>query len=209
MDHWSVIADERRRLADVLDTLTDDQWAHPSLCAGWSVKDVAAHVMVGPTSSPRASATAMLKARGSVDRAMRLMAAQRAEEPTEALVACLRDEADSPFAPPVVGWLGPLADIRLHSLDITVPLGIDVEFTSEPWRVIFDFLVSWRARVGFIPGGRPALTLVADDAGWQHGAGPRVAGPAASLAMALCRRPAGLARLDGPGVAALERWVRS
>ncbi len=35
---------ERAELAEFLATLTPQQWARPSLCAGWSVKDVVAHI---------------------------------------------------------------------------------------------------------------------------------------------------------------------
>jgi uncharacterized protein (TIGR03083 family) len=37
--------EERRDLADLLDSLTPEQWAAPSLCAGWSVRDVVAHIL--------------------------------------------------------------------------------------------------------------------------------------------------------------------
>ncbi len=36
---------QRRRLADVLAGLSDEQWAAPSRCAGWSVRDVVAHLV--------------------------------------------------------------------------------------------------------------------------------------------------------------------
>ena len=41
---WAAIDDQRRRTADLLATLTDDQWDHPSLCEGWTVRHVAAHL---------------------------------------------------------------------------------------------------------------------------------------------------------------------
>lgn len=36
---------QRRRLQDTLATLTDEQWLHPSRCAGWTVQDVIAHLI--------------------------------------------------------------------------------------------------------------------------------------------------------------------
>lgn len=35
---------QRRRLADALASLTDEQWAHPSRCEGWSNRDVIVHL---------------------------------------------------------------------------------------------------------------------------------------------------------------------
>src|SRR5438045_2447830 len=38
---------ERAALLDLLSGLTDEQWAKPTVCAGWSVKDVALHILGG------------------------------------------------------------------------------------------------------------------------------------------------------------------
>ena len=207
MDLPAVIAAERRALADLLEPLTPAQWEAPSLCGGWSVKDVATHLMIGPTIDQADAGRAVMAARGNIGRAMDLMVADRRDRPTSQVVADLREHAESTFAPPVVGLRGPLTDIRLHALDIAIPLGLEVEHTPEVWPVVLDFLVSWRARVGFVPGGRPRLAYVVTDLDWHHGSGPRVAGPAAYLAMALCRRTAGLARLEGPGLERFTAWV--
>ncbi|MBA2607436.1 MAG: maleylpyruvate isomerase family mycothiol-dependent enzyme [Actinobacteria bacterium] len=39
------IVRQRRRLADTLRTLTDEQWASPSRCEGWTVQDVVSHLI--------------------------------------------------------------------------------------------------------------------------------------------------------------------
>ena len=44
MTIWDDIADERRTLASELALLNEDQWAVDSLCEGWTVKEVAAHL---------------------------------------------------------------------------------------------------------------------------------------------------------------------
>jgi uncharacterized protein (TIGR03083 family) len=41
---WRVIDAQRAQLSDLLADLTDDEWRKPSLCAGWTVRDVAAHL---------------------------------------------------------------------------------------------------------------------------------------------------------------------
>lgn len=45
---WALIHEERAAMAATLESLTPEEWEHPSLCAGWSVKDVAAHVISNP-----------------------------------------------------------------------------------------------------------------------------------------------------------------
>ena len=72
---WDLIAAERRGLADLLDTLGDEQWATLTLCDAWTVKDMAAHVMVGPTVSYPELAGAMVMARFNLDRALERMTA--------------------------------------------------------------------------------------------------------------------------------------
>ncbi len=37
--------EERARLLDLLATLTPEQWDSPTICPGWSVKDIAAHLL--------------------------------------------------------------------------------------------------------------------------------------------------------------------
>lgn len=44
-DQLEPLARQRRRLAQVLGELGDDQWCEPSRCVGWSVQDVAAHLV--------------------------------------------------------------------------------------------------------------------------------------------------------------------
>ena len=42
---WQTIDAQRRLVADLLASLSDDEWRQPSLCDGWTVKDVAAHLL--------------------------------------------------------------------------------------------------------------------------------------------------------------------
>ena len=51
---WGYIDEQRADLADFLDTLTPEQWETPSLCRGWTVRDVAAHVTQSTMSWGRA-----------------------------------------------------------------------------------------------------------------------------------------------------------
>jgi len=37
---------ERDRLIQVLEGLDDDRWRTPSLCAGWSVRELVVHVLM-------------------------------------------------------------------------------------------------------------------------------------------------------------------
>lgn len=47
MSTLELITAERRRVADLLAGLDDEQWAAPSLCDGWTVREVGAHLTAG------------------------------------------------------------------------------------------------------------------------------------------------------------------
>ena len=92
----SVIASERRSLAELLASLADEQWQTPSLCASWRVRDVAAHVALVPTAPGLlALIGGVVKAGGNPNRYNHDLAVRHANRPTAVIVAELRDHADS------------------------------------------------------------------------------------------------------------------
>ena len=210
MDIWATLAEERRATADLLAGLTDDQWARPSLCSAWTVKDVAVHLVPTTGKGMGEFVWATVRARGNVHRASESLVAKYAAAMSPAeIIGKLRADAEDRFAPPGVGALGPYTDVLVHRLDIAVPLGIAVDRPIEHWRASLDFLVSNKGRRGFVKRGLPQVTLRASDLDWSHGSGPEVTGPAAALGLSLCGRAALLDRLNGPGRESLATWVGS
>ena len=68
MDVWPVIHTERKALADDVRDLSDEQWATPSLCSKWTVRDVLAHMtatakIAGPAFFPKLAASGFSLAR--------------------------------------------------------------------------------------------------------------------------------------------------
>jgi uncharacterized protein (TIGR03083 family) len=207
---WQLIEAERRALADLLDTLTPEQWAAPSLCGAWSVREVVAHTMVGQTGTMTQFAGAMLRARGSFDRANEILAVRRAAAlSTAELADSLRTHAAHRFTPPMMDWRAPLTDLLVHRLDVVVPLRIEHGRPRDGWPVALGYLRDPRAAGAFAAKGAPDLTYVATDVAWSHGSGPRVEASAEALALALTRRPARVDDLAGPGAEALAHWARS
>ena len=149
----------------------------------WTVKDVAAHLMAADEGAVREFLVAWVRGGFSFDRANQRMTAARAAMPVSELTALMREHADSRFAPPTMDWHAPLTDVMIHREDIAVPLGLPSDRPVESWRHVLDFLVSPKARRGFVAGRLPGVRLVATDVDWSHGSGPEVTGPAASLAL--------------------------
>lgn len=126
MEIRRAIAAERRELADLLDQLRPGQWDAPSLCAGWRVREVAAHMSMGFRYPLPAVLWELAKARGSLHRmADRLARKDAAAASTGDLAAFLRGNADHPWKPPVGGIETALGHDVIHGLDITVALGLD------------------------------------------------------------------------------------
>ena len=67
---WDVVNAQRRALTDLLPELSEEEWRQPSLCAGWTVRDVVAHLAI-QSDGLAGALPALLRARGNVDRMVR------------------------------------------------------------------------------------------------------------------------------------------
>jgi uncharacterized protein (TIGR03083 family) len=204
MDTFDLIAAERLRLADALAPLGPDDWESPSLCAGWSVHVVAAHLNAPWTVSIPGMMVAIARSlsfSGGLDRVARDVAGRL--DPA-ACVAGLRDHAGSHFTPPGSGPEAPLTDVLVHGSDMLVPLGHEVEPAPDAVPTSLGWLAQGRAK-GFVTRGRvDGLAFEATDLDRSFGTGGAVVrGPALALCGALCGRAVMLDRLTGDGVPVL------
>ena len=110
-DLWRTIHHERARLADLLEALTDDEWNAPSLCAGWRVRDVAAHVISSAAATRTDMVIGVLKSRGSFNRLVDQMARRDGARPTAAILARYRAHQGSRKRPAVTKPLDPLESV--------------------------------------------------------------------------------------------------
>jgi uncharacterized protein (TIGR03083 family) len=205
---FAAVADERRRLAGLLEGLNAAQLATPSLCEGWDVKTVAAHIVSTVVDGTPAFLRLALR-RLSMARAIDELARRRAQLPAIEIVAGLRRCADRPISPPLFGPLDPLADVLVHGGDIRIPLGQPFRPDPQLAALAMDFLTGpWP--LGFVPLGRlRGISMRADDIGRVWGTGAEIRGPVAALMMTITGRTALLHQLDGPGLPELRRRVSS
>ncbi|MGV9674125.1 maleylpyruvate isomerase family mycothiol-dependent enzyme [Nocardia sp. NPDC003482] len=116
---------ERERLADLLGGLDADGWAAPSLCAGWRVREVVAHITMPYRYSLPRFLLGFAAARFSFDRyADKAARADTARLSDADLLTALRDNIEHPWRPPRGGAAGALSHDVIHGLDITEPLGL-------------------------------------------------------------------------------------
>jgi uncharacterized protein (TIGR03083 family) len=191
---------ERISIADLFDSLTDEQWRTPSLCAGWTVLHVAAHLTTQTRATWRGMATGMIRARGDwnrmeVDMAERIVARHSKDE----IIAMLRETAGSPRRAPGAALLDPLLDTIVHGQDVARPLGI-----ARPMPVEQTVAALEHARTSRFYGARKRFAdtrLIATDCDWSAGDGTReLRGPVGDLLLVATGRPAGLAALSGDAV---------
>jgi uncharacterized protein (TIGR03083 family) len=200
---FDAVAAERRRIADLLDALDEDSLATPSLCTGWDVKTVAAHLVSVFADSFWTFQRAAIRY-GGINRAIDELARRRARTPAADIAHALRQRADHRLNPPVTGPLSGLADVLVHSGDIQIPLGLPFRPADEPVGWALDFLTGPRP-LGFVPRGRlHGVSLHSTDIGRSWGTGAEIHGPAALLMMAVTGRVGVLGLLDGPGADVLR-----
>jgi len=197
---------ERAALADLLESLTPEQWQSPSLCEGWTVRQVAAHV-IGYESLGFGSVVLLMARNGfRLSRANAARLDEVAGWSTERLVDEYRSHLRPHGVTAAFGGRVGLTDCTIHHQDIRRPLGLPRTIPDEQLRVVLDFMP--RARALPAPRNMRGLRLVATDLDWSRGSGPEVRGPGEALMVALAGRPSALAALAGDGVDVLELRLR-
>src|SRR5215207_4644217 len=200
-EKWSIIAAQRRLLADLLEGLDEDQGERRSLCTEWRVKDVAAHLALTPQSPGVLRIVAEgFRAGGDFDAVNRDLAKAHAVCPPAELVAELRALADSRRKPAITTLDNLLFDTLVHVQDVAIPLGLSAtmplaaarEGVDRVWRMGWPFWARRRLR---------GLRLIATDVDWSAGEGAEIRGPVQALLLLLTgRTAAALPYLGGSGV---------
>jgi uncharacterized protein (TIGR03083 family) len=208
MDTWEQIAAERATLARALGILPESAWDRPSLCEGWTIRQVVGHLIATAAMTPPRF---FVKLIGSgfnfgklVDRQITEVVEGRS---TAELVALYHTKINTRTAPPgpAMSWLG---ETIVHGEDIFRALGEYHEHPIANVIAVADFyagsnlLIGARKRIA-------GVTLRATDTDWTRGAGstaggPEVVGPMLALLLALSGRTVALDDLSGDGVAVLR-----
>lgn len=182
---WQHIDRERSWMADLLESLPPAAWEQPSLCEGWSVRDVGAHLtfsharvrdVVWPALRTGFRYNAMIK-----------YAALHSTLTHEEIVAKLRGFVGSRRTAPFVTELEPLLDILVHTQDVCRPLGIDHPMPVDAAVAVADRVLRLRGPMRLWEPPRK-VRLVATDADWGYGEGPVMQAPMQSHLLTLTGR---------------------
>ncbi|MGD9528012.1 MAG: maleylpyruvate isomerase family mycothiol-dependent enzyme [Pseudonocardia sp.] len=198
-DIWPIVHAERAALIDDLARLTPEQWATPSLCEGWDVHDVLAHLVDTARATRVRFVLGLARARFDFHRQNADgVAAQRRASPADTLAAfrAVQEWTATPPAPLETR----LNEAFVHGEDIRRPLGLR---GSYPTRYVLRTLALQVRTDEKWGGGKQrvaGVTLRATDADHAIGEGPVVEGPAMALLLVTCGRSVALTELTGPGL---------
>jgi uncharacterized protein (TIGR03083 family) len=202
-DIQAAIAAERTELAAVLRGLSADDWDRMTLCDGWRVRELVAHIVMPYRYSTARFVAELLRSRGNFHRmADRLARADAAALTSEQLVQTLEDNIHHPWKPPGSGYDAALSHDVIHGLDLTVALGIDRQVPLD--RLAIVLAGSGPKQLKYFGVDLTGVQLSATDLDWTIGTGHPVTGTAQDLLMVICGRAVPPGRLNGP---AAERFT--
>jgi len=201
-----MIAAQRAELAEVLAGLPEPAWDEPTLCAGWRVREVVAHITMPFRYGRGRFALELAKSRGRFNEMADRLARQDAAVLSSAeLAEAVQSNIGHPWQPPGGGATGALAHDLIHGLDITVPLGLAVRpVPEERLRPVLPGSLDDRS-VKFFGVQLDGIELRAQDMDWTLGSGVPLAGSAADLLLVLCGRTLPPGRLSGEPSARFTR----
>jgi uncharacterized protein (TIGR03083 family) len=206
---WEAIDAQRLRVADLLDQLTAEEWRQPSLCEGWTVREVAAHLTLQQLTLRQALPT-VVKYRGNLPRATSASARAQAQAlSTEQIIAGIRGMVGTRRLNFSVTVREALIDALVHGQDIAIPLGRHLEV--PPYAAAEATTRMWTMRW---PRPFPAtrtmkrFRVTATDIDWAAGEGTEVHGPIGTIMLVSSGRLAALPQLSGDGAPALAAAMR-
>ena len=186
-DLQPLVASEYRSLYDALSALAEPEWNRESLCKGWSIRHVIAHLTMPARYTPEQYGAELAAAGYDFTTVSNRVAARDASLPREQLLADLAGDTLAQWSTPDGGMIGSLTHVVIHALDATVPTGLGCVASEDAVRAALDNLASQGVHRHFgtsVDGRR----LEADDIAWTYGNGETVTAPAHLLILALTGR---------------------
>jgi uncharacterized protein (TIGR03083 family) len=209
---WAAVDRRRRSVVELLSDLAPAEWDTPSLCDGWRVRDVAAHLTM-PLLTIRQVAVLVIRHPGGTNRLIKEASIDLARRyDADELVHRMESLVGHHRAFPGLTCRESLIDAVGHTLDMAVPLSIDVSIPADEVAEAADRVVSsFGTRNAKVFRAMPLDTfrLEATDHTWSTGHGLEVTGTMTDLFLLLTGRTARVTHLTGPGADDLRQAVAS
>lgn len=177
---------QRRHLAETLESLTPEQWAHTSLCAGWQVREVVAHITLPYRHSTLRILGGIVAARGRFNVFSDRIAHRDTDRLTDAeLHRSIAENIEHPWRPPGDGQLGALSHDVIHGLDITEALALPGPPVSRICTVLGG---AGQRQLDYFGVDLPGVRLQATDCDYCIGGGRTVHLPAKDILLIVTGR---------------------
>lgn len=197
-DIWSAVHLERSALYEDLKSLGLDRWATPSLCPGWDVHDVLAHLIDSAKTTRLGFLRRLIAAGFDFDKDnARGIAKEKRHDPEETLAAF--GEVISLTKTPPADLATRLVEAYVHGEDIRRVLGMAGNYPTHQLLTALSYQLRTSVKMG---GGKELAAgwkLVATDADFEFGEGPQVRGSVLALLLAVSGRPLNAQELTGVG----------
>ncbi len=192
-----LIRDEQAEFADLLRSIPSEAWAQPSLCKGWTVRDVVAHAAAHIHNQQRDKAILQdYSERSDAELIVWLESPPQESRARFARVRRLSGEVQR-------------GELMIHQQDVRRALDLPRSIPAERVRAVLDFGLTSLGSLGLAYARQRSkgLQLISQEADWTWGSGPELRGPLEAILMATAGRPTALADLHGAGVTTLAERI--
>jgi uncharacterized protein (TIGR03083 family) len=173
-------------LADLLASAPAGTWDAPSLCEGWQVRHVVAHVAMPVRLTPETFGAEMAAAGGDFGVLSNTVAARDAALPPADQLDALRSPSLHAWQPPGGGEVGALTHAVIHSPDVTVALDQPAVAPADAVIAVLDQLTG--ADGAWFGIDLTGVRLEATDTDWNWGTGDVVRADSGQLVALLSGR---------------------
>lgn len=195
---WALVHAERRRLLDDLAPRPGSEWETRSLCRGWTVHDVLAHLLDTAKTGNLAFVWSMVRARGDFDRANEDGIRRCKHNDPGQTMADFQQVLELRRNPPA-HLATRLVEAIVHGEDIRRALGISRDYPSAGVHDALAYQLRTPASIGGSRERAKGYRLIDSDTGASWGDGTEVTGKAVDLLLAATGRVIAPGLLTGVG----------
>ena len=196
-DTVDMFATEQAAFTSLIRELMPEQWELPSLCSGWTVRDVVVHTAFH-------THRGLKETLGSTEKYTPLLVEREHADTIDGLIAWFASPAPAKARRSKIN----VCELVIHQQDVRRAVASTRDYPEDTMQMCLEqcttvvgnvFILARKHRLGH------GVRLAATDITWAKGSGPEVVGTGEAILMAIAGRAAALADLTGPGVAILAQ----
>lgn len=205
---WRHVKAARSDLFGYLSSLDESHWSQSTLCQGWQVRDVVAHMTILYNYPLSEVAVELARSGFNVNKFLYKTATKNGRQDHRILLKNYQTIIEHTQVPFFVPALNALVDTLVHEQDIRIPLGHHKRIPTDVLQLIFKHWEPRRYNVGEkltgIKKRAKGLKFIASDMDITFGNGNVIEGCAQDILLGLVGRMPAINNLYGEGVEILK-----